>query len=169
MAKKSSKKSMKFVLLDLLTLLLGGALIGFLALPYIKYQASGFGSTLEQTASGFNLLDFDGNAGIATIVLLLIIFASLTILFALLKACVDGKIINDKSFSKIAKFGLIVSAIACFIITIVAMIVIASECSSGSLGIFGIGAGSKPAWLSLITSALIGLGALVSSLLSVKK
>lgn len=169
MAKKSSKKSMKFVLLDLLSLILAGGLIGFLALPYVKYQASALVSTYETTASGFKLLDFDGNTAIATVVLLIIIFASLLAVSAILKICCDAKVITNKTCGKAISLCLILFAFASLVMAVVAMIVVSSECSAGSLGFLGIGGGSKPSWLALILGLLVSLSALISSLLSVKK
>ena len=49
MAKKSSK-SMKGFLFDFLVLVLAGGLLGFLALPFMKYQTTAFCSSDLQTS-----------------------------------------------------------------------------------------------------------------------
>ncbi len=167
--RKSSKSSMKVVLLNIITLVFAGCLIGFLGLPYVKHQVSGFGSTYEETASGFSLLDFEANSGVATVVLLLLIFASILALLVLVKIFCDAGIIKSKSLSKLVGYGVVLFALASFVMTIVAMIVIPNNCNSGSLGIFGIGGGTKPAWFELILSAVMGLGATVTGVLSMKK
>lgn len=168
MAKRKSSNKGSKTLFNIITLVFAGCLIGFLALPYVKFQASALGSTHEETTSGFSLLDFEGNSAVATVILLLLIFASILALFTLVKMLCDAKVINNKSLSKLVGYLVVLFALASLVMTIVAMIVISNNCKSGSLGLLGIGAGTKPAWFELILSAVMGLGATCTSVCSIR-
>lgn len=166
MAKKSSKKSTKYLLLDLLTLVFAGCLLGFLALPYAKSKVNILGGTSESPISGYSMLDFNADSGLATVILLLVIFASILALLGLLKVCCDTGVIKNKSVVKLIKFGLILFALASLVMTIVAMIVVPSKCSS--IGGSSASLGTYADWFVLILSTIMGVGALFSSVLSAK-
>lgn len=167
MAKKSSK-SMKGFLFDFLVLVLAGGLLGFLALPFMKYQTTALGSTAVTNYSGYGLLNFDANAGIATVILLLVIFASLLTLFAIVKMLADLGLFKNKSISKILAYVVVFLAFAALVLTITNMIYIPTQCNSGSIGSY-FSTGTQAAWLGLIISAVDALFAFVASLFTLKK
>ena len=122
MAKKSSKFGK--TLADFLALVLSGVVFGLLAMPFISGKGSALGGEIVKNASGYDLLNFDSNAGLATVILLLIIFASLMAVCAILKLLYDEKIVSNKTFGKVVGFGLIIMALAVVVMAIVAMIVV---------------------------------------------
>lgn len=170
MAKKSSKKSMKALGLDLLVLLFSGAMFGLLAVPYIKMEASSgiLGAGTSSTISGYDLLNFDSDAGMATCILLLVIFASLMALLAIVKMLGDAGIIKSRRVMKLIGFGMVFMAFAVLVMTIVNMIVVPSKCNSSSIGSI-ISAGSYAYWLGLILSGVSALLGFVASIFAVKK
>lgn len=168
MAKKSSKKSMKSVMLDLLALLFSGAMFGLLAMPYIKGEVSSILGTTSTTVSGYDLLNFDGDAGMATCILLLVIFASLMALLAIIKMLGDAGMIKSRRVMKLIGFCMVFMALAVLVMTIVNMIVVPSKCEASSLGSI-ISAGSYAYWLGLILSSASALLGFVTSIFAVKK
>ena len=70
MAKKSKFGSA--VIFDLIVLVLAGGIFGLLALPFVKAETTIIGFTGSTTVSGYDLLNFEANAGIATVILLII-------------------------------------------------------------------------------------------------
>lgn len=167
MAKKATKKTGN-ILFDILILLLAGGIFGFLALPYMSSKATVFGKEVVSNISGYDLLNFDANSGIATVILLLVIFASLLALFAIVKILADLGMFKNKKASRLLSFIVILLALAVFAMTITNMIYIPTECNSGSLGSY-FAAGTYPAWLGLILTAVDSLLALVTSLFTLKK
>lgn len=165
MAKKSSKKGMN-TLLDFVLLLIGGGIFGLLAMPFITGKVTILGSTVVSNFSGYELLDFDADAGLATIMLLFIIFASVLVVSSLLKLCYDAKIIKNKTLGKVGGFGVVVMALALLVLTIVAMIVVPNKCDSS---VFASLTNTGANWLTLILFAVVSSGALVASFCSVKK
>ena len=103
MAKKSKAKKSKNlvqVVCDLLTVVLGGLLLGFIALPHVKLEiSSGFlGTSSSSTIDGYSLINFEegANVGLSVVLLLAIIFAGLMVLSGLLKlACDTGVVKGD--------------------------------------------------------------------------
>lgn len=168
MAKKSSKKGTKSLALDLLTLLFAGAMFGLLAMPYVKGEVSSVLGTTSTTVSGYELLNFDNDAGMATCILLLVIFASLVALFALCKMLGDLGVIRSRRLMNFFGFVMVVMALAVLVMTIVNMIVVPSKCSASSLGSI-ISAGSYAYWLGLILSSVSALLGFVSSIFAVKR
>jgi len=134
MAKKSSKKGIS-KLLDLILIVIAGGMFGFLAMPYINNKVTSVLGDTIKTVSGYQLLDFEADGGLATIILLLIIFASLLAVLSVLKLCFDANIIKNKTVGKVAGFGVVVMALAILVVCIVAMIVVPNKCSSYSLSI----------------------------------
>lgn len=165
-AKKSSKGLVK--LLDLIVLAVAGGMFGFLAMPFItgKVTIGGLQSTVSDT--GYNLLNFDADAGLATITLLLIIFASMLAVLSIIKLCYDFNLIKDKSLGKIIGYSLIAMALAVLVVSIVAMIVVPSKCESHSIGGY-LSGGSYANWVTLILITAVSLGGLIASFFSVKK
>ena len=165
MAKKSSNFGK--ALADFLALVLSGAVFGLLAMPFISAKGSALGGEIVNNASGYDLLNFDSNAGLATVVLLLIIFASLMAVCAILKLLYDEKIVSDKTFGKVVGFGLIIMALAVVVMAIFAMIVVPSNCKSYSL--WGASAGSYAGWLALVLVLVDALAGLIASYFAIKK
>lgn len=169
MAKKSSsKKSMKKVGLDFLALIFSGAIFGLLALPFINHKiTTGIGESIS-TTSGYDLLNFEADAGVATLILLFIIFASFAVLLALTKMLIDAGVLKAGNANKIIGFGLLIMTLAILVVSIVTMIVIPSKCSSSSIGSL-FSAGSYAGWLGLIFVTVSGLLSFVSSIFAIKK
>lgn len=165
MAKKSSKFGK--TLADFLALVLSGVVFGLLAMPFISSKMTIAGREIVSNASGYDLLNFDANAGLATVVLLLIIFASLMAVCAILKLLYDEKIVSNKTFGKVVGFGLILMAFAVVVMAIVAMIVVPTNCKSYSL--WGASVGSYAGWLALVLVLVDALAGLIASYLAIKK
>lgn len=165
MAKKSKKSNNK-IIWNFLVLVFAGCLLGFLALPYAKAKVSVGSAVSESNISGFSMLDFNSDSGLAVVILLLVIFASILAILSLLKICCDAGIIKNKSAVKIIKFGLILFALASLVMTIVAMIVVPSK--HNSLGGSYASIGTYANWFVLILSSVMGVGAFSSSVLSAK-
>ena len=163
MAKKSSKKAFY----DFLTVALSGGVYGFLALPFVKSEASILGQSSSWTASAYQLLDFEANSGIATVVLLTIIFAGVLAFFALCKLVFDAGFLKSKAASKYLGFATVLFALALIGVSIAAMIVIPKSCSTSSLGGW-ISAGTTAQWGGLIANLAAGILALGTSYLSTK-
>lgn len=169
MAKKSSSKAKTGnLLLDLLALIFSAGIFGLLAMPYVKYEVSSVIGSASSQSSGYQLLDFEANAGVSTMILLLIIFASISILFAIVKMLVDAKILKGKNAVKLANFGLIVMTLILTVISIVSIIVIASNCGANGFGSI-VSAGSYAGWFGLILTVVCSGLAFVSSIFSVKR
>lgn len=168
MAKKSSKKSSKNFGLDLLALLFSGAMFGLLAMPYVKAEVSSVLGTSSTTMSGYDLLNFDSDAGMATCILLLVIFAALMALLAIVKMLGDAGIIKSRRVMKLLGFCLVFMALAVLVMTIVDMFVVPSKCSSSSLGSL-ISGGYYAYWLGLILSGVSALLGFVASIFAVKQ
>ena len=167
MAKKSSKKSVN-KLLDLILFVIAGGMFGFLAMPYISNKVTSVLGDTINNISGYQLLDFEADSGLATIILLLIIFASLLALLSIVKFCFDSHIIKNKSVGKIAGFGVVVMALAILVVCVVAMIVVPDKCSSYSFGGF-VSAGNYANWFTLILTTGVYAMGLVVSFYSIKK
>lgn len=167
MAKKSSR-NMRGLLFDFLILVLAGGIFGFLALPFMNYQTTVLGASSVTNYSGYDLLNFDANVGIATIVLLLIIFASLLGLLAIVKMLADCRLIKSKSLSRILTCIVVFLAFAVFVLTIANMIYIPTQCNSGSIGSY-FSTGTQASWLGLTLTSVDALLVLVTSLFTLKK
>lgn len=170
MAKKSSKKASNGTrkILDLVLFVLAGGMFGLLAMPFITGEASSVLGKVTNNISGYNLLDFEANAGFATIILLFIVFASLLAVLSILKLCCDAGLIKNKSFNKLVKFGVVVFALALVILSVVTMIVIPTNCEAYSFG--GLASiGNHANWLTLILVTVVNLLSLATSYFSTKK
>lgn len=156
MAKKNSKKA----LFDLVTLVLTGGIYGLLALPFVKAEASALGWSTSSVASGYSLLDFEANSGVATVILLMVIFAGIAAFSSLCKLVFDGGFLKSKSASKFLGFGAVLFSLALVGAVVAAMIVIPQNCSSSSLGSLA-SASTNPQWGTLIgclAASLLALG-----------
>lgn len=167
MAKKSTKKNSAKALWSFLTLIFAGAIFGTTALPFVRYGGSAGSHSISSSSSGYELLNFDGNTAIATVILLLVIFASLLALVSIMKLCADCGVIKNKSAKKFLSFALVVLSLAVFVMCVVCMIVVPTECSSIGTGSFS--AGSYASWLGLIFTTVVGIGATITSIYSVKR
>lgn len=165
MAKKSSNFGK--TLADFLALVLSVVVFGLLAMPFISAKMTILGKEVVSNASGYDLLNFDANAGLATVVLLLIIFASLMAVCAILKLLYDAKIVSNKTFGKVVGLGLILMAFAVVVMAIVAMIVVPSNCEAYSFG--SASAGNYAGWFALVLVLVDALAGLIASYFAIKK
>ncbi len=167
MAKKSKKSNMR-ALWDLITLALAGLLLGFMALPH--YSMLALNETLY-SRSGYELISFEdgANTGLSVVLLLLVIFASLLALFAVLKLLADLGVVKGAGFSKFATFGLLLCAIAVAVLVIVNCIVVGTYCNDNSTKIGDTVSGLVANWATLIVNAVVGVASLGTSALALKK
>lgn len=166
--KKTSKKSSAKALLDLVVLVLTGAVFGFLALPFVEAKGTVLGVTTVAHTSGYGLLDFEANSGVATCILLTIIFASLLAVVALCKLLSDAGIIKNATCAKVCSFACVIMALAVLVMAIVVMIVVPTNCKSYSVGGFA-SAGNYAVWYALIINAVVSLAGFVASVFSIRK
>lgn len=171
MAKKKVAVNKLSWLWDLLTLLLGGLLLGFVALPHIKGEVSSsiIGASGSTMTSGYSLINFDegANVGVAVVLLLLVIFASLMVLCAVVSLLCDFKIIKNAMLIKVSKWMMLVLAGCITILAIVNMITVSNACSSAGGEL--IKAGTYAIWGTLVVNAIISLASVFTSALSLKK
>ncbi len=167
MAKKSSKSNMK-ALWDLITLVLAGVLLGFIALPHMSVLL--LGETIA-SYSGYDLITFGENAnvGVAIVLLLLVIFAALLALFAILKLLADLGVVKSSGYAKFVKIGLVISALAVVVLVIINCITLGVYCDGEADGVTGRVSGRVATWATIIVNAVLGLGAGVTTFLSAKK
>lgn len=169
MTKKSRKTMGKGrILLDFLAFIFAGAIFGFLALPFIKYEMVSAIGSVSATASGYGLLDFDVNSDIATVLLILIIFTSLAVVFAFLKILTDARIIRSRSVGKFISGGFLFLSFATLALAIAGMVVVPVNCSSGGLGSY-FSAGTYAHWLGLIATMVSALISFIIGIFSVRK
>lgn len=167
MAKKSSKNTSKIKLYDLILFILAGGIFGLLAMTFFTGKFEILERTIPTTFSGYSLLDFEANAGFATIILLFIIFASLLVIASLIKFCCDLNIIKNKNILKISKFSVVVLSFALLVLSIVNMIVIPINCEAYALGDL-ISSGTYANWFTLILFTVVSLISFVCSVYLVK-
>ncbi len=168
MAKKKSNVSGIKLFWQVLTIALGGLLLGFLALPHISVQL--LGSELSST-NGYSLIDFSDGAdtGVAIVLLLLVIFLCLMVLGAIIQMLCGLGVFQSESVAKFAKFVMTISALAVAVLAIVNIITVASSCNAEEGLVSGELTGTVAVWATLIINAVIGVCAFVSSLFSAKK
>ena len=166
MAKKSKKSNMR-ALWDLITLALAGLLLGFMALPHLSVLVVGIGGSV----SGYDLISFEdgANIGLSIVLLLIVIFASLLALFAVLKLLADLGVVKGAGFNKFATFGLLISAIAVAVLVIVNCIVVGTYCDGKADPITHEITGRVANWATLIVNAVVGVASLGTSALALKK
>ena len=169
MAKKSSKSALKLIM-DFVTLILGGLVLAFLALPHVNTKASsGFlGGEISKTTSGYSLISFEegANTGVSVVLLLIIIVASLLVLASLVKILADTGVV--KTTSKTVGIVMAVFALALTALLIANIFTVSGACNMGGFGdLFQ--AGTEPVLATLIVNAIIGFASLVTSLVSIKK
>lgn len=167
MAKKSKKSNMR-ALWDFVTLALAGLLLGFMALPHLSVLL--LGETVY-SSSGYDLISFEdgANTGLSVVLLLLVIFASLLALFAILKLLADLGVVKSSGFNKFATFGLLLSAIAVAVLVIVNCIVVGTYCDGKADPITQEVSGRVANWATLIVNAVVGVASLGTSALALKK
>ena len=167
MAKKSKKSNMR-ALWDFVTLVLAGLLLGFMALPQFSWLV--VGETIYNRP-GYDLISFEdgANTGLSVVLLLLVIFAALLALFAILKLLADLGVVKSSGFNKFATFGLLLSAIAVAVLVIVNCIVTGTYCDGKADPITEKVTGRVANWATLIVNAVIGVVSLITSALTMKK
>lgn len=167
MAKKSKSKGNP--LFSLLAIVFAGAVFGILAMPFVKASVSALGSKLAETSySGYSLLDFEANSGMATVILPLVIFAGLLALVSLVKLLLDLGVVKNGKVGRTLGLVMAVLGLALVGAAIATMIVVPNNCNAGALGNVVAG-GTKPQWLALILMLVDGLVATCVSLMSAKK
>ena len=174
MAKKSAKKGNNFgvILFNFLTLALAGLLLGFVALPHIKAEVStsilGGASTSKMT-SGYGLISFEegANIGVSVVLLLLVIFASLLALFAILKLLCNFKLVKNASVAKFASWLCVLCALAVAVLAIANIITVATACKADGNAL--VSGGTYAMWGTLIVNAILGAATLATSALATRK
>ena len=175
MAKKksSSKKNRLSWLWDILSIAVGGAILGFLALPHIKYETSNvITGTTTENISAYQLMSFEegANIGLSTVILILIITASLLCFCGLLKLVADMGIVKNATFAKVAGFGMVVAALATLALAITLCIMVSGAVKDDSFNLGGyLSAGRYAVWGILITNACVAFVGFITSLFAVKK
>lgn len=166
MAKKS--KVNNSIIFDIIILVIAGLVFAFLALPYVDYQVSVLGQTGVEHVSGYALLDFEANEGLATIIMFTIIFAGVLAFAALFRLLTDFGVFKDGLIAKIIKLALLISALGVLVMSIIAVISVPAACSSSSLGSL-VSGGSYAVWYSLALQIVLGLGAVACVAMAKKK
>lgn len=172
MAKKSAKKgnSVYKTLLDFLTFALAGLLVGFVALPHIKAEGNILGiNIVSGTVSGYDLISFEegANIGVSVVLLLLVIFASLLALGAILKLLCDFKVVKNVSVAKFASWLCILCAFAVAVLGIANIITVATACKAKEANVGNVG--TYAMWGTLIVNGIIGALTLATSALATNK
>lgn len=172
MAKKS--KNLVQVVCDLLTVVLGGLLLGFVALPHVRleYKTNFTGTLVSETSSGYSLISFEegANVGLSVVLLLAIIFAGLMVLSGLLKLACDTGVVKGGVFAKVVKLVMVVSALATVALFVTNIFTVSGACQNGGLDfIISASGGTYPVLATLIVNACLGGVAFLSSLVSLKK
>lgn len=169
MAKKKSNNTN--LLWSLITLILGGAILGFLALPYLKSSATFAGSTTTSTVSGYELINFsDGyETGVAVVLLLLTIFASLLIFASILKLLADLKVVKDATFKKVANLSFVLSALAVAVLVITSIIIVPVSYTGNDLSFGSSSVKWGAGWAALVINTLVGCGVFITSVLATRK
>ena len=169
MAKKSSKSGLKLIM-DFVTLILGGLVLAFLALPHVNTKAGSgvLGGEVSETTSGYSLISFEEgeNMGVSIVLLLIIIVASLLVLASLVKVLADTGVI--KTTSKTVGIVMAVFALALTALLIANIFTVSGACNMADGGNF-FQLGTEPVLASLIINAIVGFASLVTSIVSVKK
>ncbi len=161
MAKKSGGSLMK-VILDIITIVLGGLVFAFLALPF---HSSSIGEHTIGSVSGYDYIDFGDLApkGCAIVLLLLLIFAGIMILGAVMKLLCDINVVKSSGFAKFANFMTIIGGLMVAVLSIVNIITVSVYLSDTLGGVFDTG------WAALIIIAIVGVASLATSALTVRK
>lgn len=170
--KKSSKKNMFKILMDMLTLALGAIVLGFVALPHINISVSSALGGASRSSSGFDLISFEegANIGVSIVLLLLVIFASLLIAFSVLKILTDSKVVKNSTVAKVASFGLIVLSLLVAGFAIANCITIPVACADKSFNVGNVlSSGVYAVWGAIIVNAVLGIGSFVASVFTLKK
>ncbi len=173
MAKNKSKDTGS-IIWPVATLLLGGLILGLLALPFMSIEILGSSTSV----SGWEFIDFSDGAptGCAVVLLLLVIFACLMMLLSVVKLLNCMGIIKD---SKFINFLLVICGLAVAVLAIVNIFTISSYASGDSLNTgWGalddvisslIGSVVSIGWTGLIINGVVGVLAFISSALAIKE
>lgn len=166
MAKKKTKNTGALIW-PVATLLLGGALLGLLALPFMTIDLIG------SSKSGWEFIDFSEGAptGCAIVLLLLVIFTCLMMVLSIVKILNCIGIIKD---SKIVNLLLVICGLIVAILAIVNIITISTYVADpfnlDSDFVSNITSEVvSTGWAGLIVNAVVGVCAFVTSLFSSKK
>ncbi|MGN1200779.1 MAG: hypothetical protein ACI4R8_00745 [Candidatus Caccovivens sp.] len=168
--KTANKTNVMKLVWDGLTLVLGGLLLGLIALPHWALYVAG-NMVDGANVSGYDLIDFGegSDAGVAVVLLLLVVFASVLVLGAILKLLADLKVVKNSTFAKVANWVMLVSALAVAVLAIVNIITVSVYCGNNSTIIADKVSGAVASWGTLIVNGILGVGTVVTSMLSVRK
>lgn len=162
MAKKKTKNLLN-ILMDLLTLAFGALILGFLALPHWTEKAL---NVLSISKTGYQLIDFENDTTVAVVLLLITIFASLMMLFALLKLLKDLNVVKNALYGRIVSFCMLISALGLAGFVVANCITFPSYVNNLNSPI---NLGILTQWAPIILNACLGIGSLMTSALSLKK
>lgn len=155
-------------IMNIATVVLTVLLIGFIALPHIE----GFllGESVG-TQSGYDCISFgDGDPkGVATVLLLLVIFACLLALTAILKILADTGVVKSAKFAKVVNIVLVVLSVITAILAIVNIITVATYCNDNYAAVAGKDNGLVACFGTLIVNAIIACVTIATSVVSIKK
>ncbi len=128
-SKTSASKNFWQTICDVVVLLLGVLVLGILGLPHIRTLLVG---ESVGSLSGYDLINFQkgSDTGIAVVLLMLVIFASLMLLFALLKLLCDFHVIKSAAFGKLAGFLMLICASVLLVLAVVSISIISTKVSS---------------------------------------
>ena len=157
------KESTKNVILTLASIVFAGLVIVFFAVPNVSFDAV----ITTETASGFDYYDA-GSDFMKAMLIITMIFACLTVLFAIFKMLVDAKLIKSKSVAKFINLLFIVSAIALVVSSILYMISVITMCNDSSISI-GDYTSMTPVFWSIILMPVFALISLVCAFMARSK
>lgn len=107
-----------------LTAVFGVLILGFLALPYLAVKAVSALGIPAMTKTGYDFLDFStpnptsDQTFCAVVMLLLVLFACVLIVSAVLSLLCDFGIISNEKFAKVVKWLSIVTAVIVFALAV---------------------------------------------------
>ena len=151
-----------------MTIALGALLLGFLALPHITVKAgTGITGTYASSVSGYDLISFEegSNTGVAVVLLFIAILAALLVVAGIVKLLADSGTI--KLNTRIVGMVVAIIALALLAFLIANIFTVNGICDGVEDDIITLG--NFAVFATLIVNAIIGAGAFLTSLLSIKK
>ena len=112
------------IILHGLTAAFGILILGFLALPYLAVEAVAALGIPAMSKTGYDFLDFSTpnptseQTFCAVVVLLLVIFACILIVSAILSLLSDFGVVVNEKFAKVVKWLSLVSAVIVFVLAV---------------------------------------------------
>lgn len=150
-------KNLKKIIIDVIMLICPILLYVFMSQSYVVGNVSILGqSTQGSLASGFDLINFEGNDAAtfnAVCLLLTCIFAGILMLSALVSLLADFKIIKNNMVVKAVSILKFISIVVIFITTIASLIYVASEYSK-QVGVEGANISAGADWAVIVNMIL---------------